>query len=444
MHTTSRLNRNTSTVTSRAAAAAILVILIGYPAWAQDNAGQDSPLSPEQLQRRVLELEQQNQDLKQHNQELERANRRLRPKAKKAPEPVDIREVYPDEAGYDFLGLGTDVDYLKAERFRIADQIESFIPPLYEPVRPFHAYTLPPGAWRIKLSSQVQRNDADFGRDGSYASLFSGVDVRSQKTVLSIQHGLELANVPDLTLALDVPFRSVQVSGSGVPFPGATMTMSGSGDGLGDISLTLKKKWLDQGNDGFNFATFIGVILPTGKDDVQFNSNQVLTTGMGPMPGPPLNIFGRNPADRLLPPALQPGQGAWGFRVGGAVTRQLKRGAIHGGIIADFFEDNDGITPGDEYKYGVSYVVPPFDSDQWAIDLSLFGRYKEDSEFPGVGILGPRSDFEHGFVMFFSPSVIFTPNPQIRFIVSPEIRIIEPDRGPSPEFGLTTSMTFTF
>lgn len=336
---------------------------------------------------------------------------------------------------------------MKAERFRIADQIESFIPPLYEPVRPFHAYTLPPGAWRISLSGRGFRNDGDFGRDSHYAKLFRHVNVRSFDANLSIKYGFEWLNFPDATLAVNIPYRSVDVSGAGHPFRiGALgITMDGGGQGIGDISVVLKKKWLDQGNSGFNFATFTGLILPTGKDDVEFKGAPTMSMfGLGiPLPIP-LNLFGRGFFDKNLPPGLQPGQGSFGFRFGAAVTRQLRRGALHAGIIYDALMENDGIEPGDELKYGVSYVFPPFESDTMAIDLSIFGRYKFDSEFRGFGIMGPREDFKNGNVMFFSPSIIITPDPQFRFFFSPEIRILEPNRGPSPEWALMMGMTYTF
>lgn len=422
-----------------------LVCLIAILAFAQRASSAYAQPPLEDLEKRVKELERRNRELQLENQRLR--TRLSDASEQDEPESIDIRVVPEDDARYQFFELGTEKDYLKAERLRIADQIESFIPPLYEPVRPFHAYTLPPGALRISLGGRVFRNDSDFGRDSRYAKLFRHVNVRSLQTNLSIQYGFELDNFPDATLAVDLPFRSVDVSGEGHPFRLGPLgiTMDGGGQGLGDISVVLKKKWLDQGNVGFNFATFTGVIIPTGKDDVEFDGAPTMKMfGIGlPLPIP-LNLFSRNFFAQNLPPGLQPGQGAFGFRVGAAVTRQFSRGALHAGAIVDLFTNNGGIVPGNELKYGVSYVFPPLDSDILAIDLSLFGRYKRDSEFRGFGIMGPREDFKYGNVLFFSPSVILTPNPQMRFFVSPEIRILEPNRGPSPEFALSTGMTITF
>ncbi len=409
----------------------------------------DSP-APESAD--VGELIEKIRALEKKNRALNTENDQLRDQLDEASdsgdvEAIDIREVPVDDEKYRFLSLGTKKDYLMAERFRIADQIESFIPPLYEPVRPFHAYTLPPGAWRISFSGKGFRNDGDFGRDSKYAKLFRHVNVRSFESNLSIQYGFEWPGFPDATLAVNVPFRSVDVSGAGHPFrlDPLGITMDGGGQGIGDVSVILKKKWLDQGNAGFNFATFTGLILPTGKDDLDFEGTPTMSMfGLGlPLPIP-LNLFGRGFFDTNLPPGLQPGQGAFGFRVGAAITRQFDRGALHAGVIYDALMEDDGIEPGDELKYGVSYVFPPFESDTMAIDLSLFGRYKFDSEFRGFGIMGRREDFKNGHALFFSPSFILTPDPQFRVFVSPEIRILEPNRGPSPEWALMVGMTYTF
>lgn len=433
--------------------AAALLVAVCSPApsaSAQTGAQQSSPTpgpSGEEYRRRLDELERANGELRARNQELERRLRGAEPAKESAPaEPVDIRQADPEAERNRFLGLGVKRDYLRQERFRIADQIESFIPPLYEPVRPFHAYTLPPGAVRIGMSSNLAFNNSDFGRDDRYAKLFEHVDVNTQTLNFQLSYGFELPALPDLTATLDIPYRAVQISGSGHParMDNMFITMDGADQGIGDMSLTLKKKWLDQGNFGVNVATFLGVIFPTGDDEGEFNRAQKFTVDGEDKPAPPLNVFGRNPTDRLFPPGVQPGQGAWGVRVGGAVTRQLERGALHAGVIADLFLENDGITVGNEVKYGFSYVFPPFKSDVLAIDLSFFGRYKADSEFEGVGILGPRENFKYGNVLFFSPSLIYTPSPQFRFFVSPEIRVLEPDEGPSPAFSLLTGITVTF
>lgn len=382
-----------------------------------------------------------------------------------------IDEIEDDEMDLRFLQIGQDRDYLRSERWRIVDQIEQAIPPLYEPVRPFHGYTLPPGAWRVGLSTTIAHNPGDFGRDSFYSLFFDDVEVDTQRTDLNISYGFETGGLRDMVLNLGIPYKFTRLNGTGHPWriDNFEMTMDGSGEGLGDITLTLKKKWIDQANAPLNFATMTGLIFPTADDSQRFNSSQTLSVdGMSQPMAPPLDIFGTEPGETLLPRSLQPGNGAWGVRLGFGTTRQLERSALHGGAVFDYlFDTTDDITPGHELRYGLSYVIPPFESDHLTLDLALFGFWKGDEEFPGQvthpvrdpGTGGPiidpgtgmplmvttdRPDFEHGNATFFSPSLVFVPAPGVRFIFSPAVRVIEPNKGPSPQWMATFGFTYTF
>lgn len=391
-------------------------------------------------------------------------------------DPPSLQDVPQEDREYDFLKLGQDRDYLEAERWRIIDQIEQAIPPLYEPVRPFHGYTLPPGAWRIGMQATFGRNPGDFGTDDFHSLFFNDVEVDFLTFDVDLFYGFEIGDIKDLTLKLNVPYKFLRHEGDGHPFriQPMVMTMEGAGEGIGDASLTLKKKWLDQANGPITFSTMLGAIFPTADDEQEFNASQTILVNGAPMmavsadlPGnPAIDIFSRKPGERFFPRVAQPGNGSWGARFGFGMTRQFERSALHWGAVFDFLADNDGITPGHELKYGVSYVFPPTDSDRWTVDLSVFGRWKGDEEFPGtivhpqrdpatggpvmdaagnmVLFTTPRPDFEHGNATFFSPSLVFIPSPNTRIFVSPAIRILEPERGPSPEWMLSIGATFTF
>lgn len=387
-----------------------------------------------------------------------------------------IREIPLDDPEYQFLTLGQSRDYLKAERRRIVDQIEQAIPPLYEPRLPFHGYTLPPGAWRAGFSATIGRNPGDFGRDDFYALFFDEVTVDFRLLNFDLFYGFELGPLHDMVLRLNVPYKSQRTAGTGHPFriDPMVMTMEGASEGIGDISLTLKKKWLDQGNGPVTFSTMLGVIFPSPDDDDEFNGSQTVFMMGQPMmaasadlPGNPIiDVFGRQPGDRLFPRVAQPGYGSWGARLGFGVTRELERAALHAGAVFDLLADNDGITPGHDLKYGASYVFPPFAGDRWTLDLSLFGRWHGDEEFPGT-IMHPERDpvtggpvmdaagnlvmfttarpnFAHGNALYVNPSLIFLGAPNARFFASPAIRVVQPDQGPSPRWMLTAGQTFTF
>lgn len=388
----------------------------------------------------------------------------------------NINTIPENDADYLFLKLGTQIDYLRAERWRIIDQIEQAIPPLYEPVRPFHGYTLPPGAWRLSLNTAWARNNGDFGTDDFYSLFFDNVKVKTQTTELNIGYGFEAFGIHDIVAQLTIPYKTQKTSGTGHPFriDPMEMTMEGAASGLGDVSLTFKKKWFDQANAGITFSSFAGIIFPTGEDEEEFNASQTIFVMGTPMqavsadlPGnPAIDVFGRDPGDLFFPRVGQPGNGSWGVRVGVGVSKEFERSALHAGAVYDALADNDGIDPGDELRYGISYVLPILPSDHLAVDLALVGSWKGDEKFPGqimhperdTATGGPkmdadgnmlmfvtdRPDFKHGNILFASPSLIFTPSPNIRFNISPAVRVSEPEEGPSPEWTLMIGLSNTF
>lgn len=454
-----------------------LIVFLCLGLWQVSSAsaqerGKGGEPSWEELRRRVQELEAENAELRG---KLEQAAPQEKP-------GLSIGEIEKEAPEAKFLKLGERKEYLQAERYRIIEQIETFIPPLYEPLRPFHSFTLPPGAWRIALSTNTFNNNGDFGRDDDYSLFFNDVRVRNLVFNTDIFYGFELPYLPDLVARLNIPYRRTSIRGGGHPFRIKTMrmTMEGDSEGLGDISLTFKKKWLDQGNYYVNFATMLGVIFPTGEHREEFSDSQTLFVNGKPMAvsgaagGPRVDAFGADNGKRccLIPNGSQPGTGAWGGRIGFGITRQFQfmRGSLHGGMIYDFFGDNaDGIEPGNELKFGISYVSPLLKGDRLALDLSFFGQDKAPERFPGRimhpvrdpndTLGGPIMDtatgmpklfttrrpaFRHGTVAFLSPSLIFVPTPTTRIIVSPAFRVLEPEKGPSPDFRLDVSLTHTF
>ena len=56
----------------------------------------------------------------------------------------------------------------------------------------------------------------------------------------------------------------------------------------------------------------------------------------------------------------------------------------------------------------------------------------------------PRPPFEHGTVMFLSPSIVILPKPSLRLTISPLVRVYQPNQGPSPAFRLVFGATTTF
>lgn len=391
--------------------------------------------------------------------------------AQAAPVPVSYA-VDPSADEMRFLDLGVRRSYIGAERRRLVDQIHTMIPPIYEPAfSPFHGYTLPPRAFRVGIGSDRFINHDDFGRDEVYARFFDNLKVENQHVEAELAYGLDEND----TLRVVAPLRSAIVSGTGQAFriKPMVMSMNGQSFGVGDVQVMLKRKWFDQAYRPFNFATVTGVQLPTGRDDSRFNDAQTLVMNGMAMPvsslsgGPKVDLFSD---DLRLPNSAQPGTGSWAVMVGAMGTRQLTwnraRGAIHGGVLYKAFKDNgNGVRPGNEFVFAASWVRPPTASDRFTIDLTLLGRNKQSEQFPGLimhpepdengmpimdanGMIQmfvtPRPPFEHGTIVFASPSVVVVPKPSLRLSFSPMFRVYEPRRGPSPAFRLMFGITTLF
>lgn len=462
-------------------------------------AGEDPPAKTSEppgeaaeARQRIAELErsleQLRQALRQKEEALQEAQKQLEavPKessrqnggdgeavANSASEPVFSYAFDAEDPEFLFLQLGVQKNYIRYESRRLIDQLRAAIPPIYEPAfSPFHGYTLPAGAFRITLDNDRFINHHDFGRDEFYSAFFKNVKVENQHVNVNAFYGISENN----TLRVTLPFKSTTVSGTGEAFRirPMVMTMNGNAFGLGDIQVMLKHKWLDQGYGPFNLATAIGAQFPTGDNDERFSDSQTLFMSGMPMPvsaaagGPRVDLFSD---DLRLPNSAQPGTGAWGINLGVMATRQLtwngRRGAIHAGALYRAMADTaEGVRPGNELMFGVSYVRPLLESDHLSFDLTFFGRNKQSERFPGLithpeadpatrlpimnpdGSLKmfttPRPPFEHGTIMFLSPSIILIPKSILRITLSPMFRIHEPLRGPSPAFRLVVGIQSIF
>lgn len=375
-----------------------------------------------------------------------------------ASEGDEVRLDFSGEE-FKFLDLGVEEDYMKLERYRTIEQINTFIPPLYQPAFVGHGYVLPPGAVRVGLKSTFLNIDPDDFFKGSASDLVhENHSIDRIRTDLQLFYGLDR----NMTLFLNIPYWSSNSTGSVHPAGVQTMDLhvEANTQELGDVSLILKKKWVDQGNFRFNFATVVGVKFPTGSNSQKFDQPMVVkqedgTLATAFMGGP----FPRFSDDGRLPQVLQPGTGDFGYTFGLMGTRQFARfpSAFHAGILATILEGEDGIEPGDEVRFFASYVKPLY-GERMALDLTVNGMDKGNDKYSGTfmhpfpnpdGTLGgmvttPRPSFRGGTVAFFSPSLIWTPQPQVRMTATASFRLNEPDLGPWPGSVFQFSLTYTF
>lgn len=190
-------------------------------------------------------------------------------------------------------------------------------------------------------------------------------------------------------------------------------------------------------------------------------------------------VFGRFSGDGRLPSTLQPGTGDFSFLLGGFVTRQfnpgsyLGRSALHLGLIHRFVLADDGIDFGDVTTFFASWVKPVY-KDYLALDLTFVGFDKETDSYAGKipepeihtcdatdvanGVGGcaavgddaflfevvDRPPFSGGLTGMVAPSLIFSPDPQIRLTTSALFRVHAPKLGPAPPWVLRLNLDFIF
>ena len=379
-----------------------------------------------------------------------------------------------DPAADRFLELGTPKGVLggaeqKAfELSQIKTQIKSFIPPLLRPAITQHAFVLPPGMYAASVTHRYTSLDGDdFFRDGEPdLAHFKDFGLERNLTDFDFFYGFDLQRkyLHGFTFRVNVPLLSSRTHG--FVHPGGLQAVRAenisSTQEVGDIGLFLKKKLVDQGVFPFGVAAVAGISLPTGDNKEKFGSDGRINIITPMVPGGMNAVFKRFADDGRLPCTLQPGTGAPTYLLGTFVTRQFSAGdlpgrsAAHIGAAHRFVSESDGVDCGDTTTAFASFVKPVY-KDYLALDLSFIGIHKQDDEYkglfpkPGTGpgspnplVLIPRPPFSGGFTGMIAPSLIFSPDPQIRFTISGLVRAIQPDLGPAPPWVIRANLEVIF
>lgn len=187
-------------------------------------------------------------------------------------------------------------------------------------------------------------------------------------------------------------------------------------------------------------------------------------------------VFWRFSDDGRIPAALQPGTGTFSFLTALFFTRVnqqhfslLGRSAFHWGAAHLFRSEKDGIDPGDQLTVFGSLVKPmPYFEDILALDLSFISFWLTGDSYKGRFFLPTPTDdqgnpvptwdqattvtfrerdrepFASGWTGFITPSVIFSPDPSMRFTASSLVRLLAPEVGPAPDFVIRAAFEVTF
>lgn len=380
-------------------------------------------------------------------------------------------DVDPDSIENDYLKMGIERSYSDQQRYSIQDQIQSFIPPLYEPVLTQSAFVLPPGALRFQTSYRhaAGMNAGDVAGQQKIGARFADFDL--QRSFVDFDAFLGLDH--NLTLRVNVPFAFSTMDAELKPgfFEPVSVFPQAGSRAIGDVSVFLKKKFVDQGNFPVGLAGVAALRIPTGADDERFDPRTTVNimgadmllplpavdaAGM-PIPGSADGTFRRFSNDGRLPAPLQPGLGTWGGSLGLFATRILEggsfygRGAFHAGALYELRPEHDGIDPGDEATFFVTAVKPVY-GDMLSLDLSYIVKDQQNDSYAGLMLvptaMGPqvmgRPTFSGGTTQFLGASLIVTPNPLFQVTFSGLMRTAKPEIGPSPDFVFRVALQYTF
>ena len=367
-----------------------------------------------------------------------------------------------------FLNLGVDEDFTKLERGLIKEQVKNFIPPLLVPAIGGHAYVLPPGLFNFSTSFKFVNVDQD-ACDGDPDNIHRENQVQRRFLTSSLKYGFDLNKkyFHSFTAVINLTYES-SVNRGPVRLPDVgnnakSVYNTGTSEGLQDLNIMIKKKIWDQGNKPIGWAVAAGVYLPTGNSSMKAGDNGIIsvkdeTTGTVTKP-----TFKRYTDTDEIPAGRQLGFGDFSYKIASFWTRQFLPGdmpsflegtkfdrmAVHWGMAYRFNPEHEGVDPGDTATFFGSMVVPVY-KDYLSAQVSTINKWQEndsydgDFKFPNKSAAAPRPDFRGGWLNLIGPSLIYSPDPLVRFTATYLHRVKAPSLGPSPSYVVNLGAAITF
>lgn len=367
-----------------------------------------------------------------------------------------------------FLNLGVDEDFTKLERGLIKEQVKNFIPPLLVPAIGGHAYVLPPGLFNFSTSFKFVNVDEDDWA-GDPDNIHRENQVQRRFLTSSLKYGFDLNKkyFHSFTAVVNLTYES-SVNRGPVRLPDVgnnakSVYNTGTSEGLQDLNIMIKKKIWDQGNKPIGWAVAAGVYLPTGNSSMKAGDNGIIsvkdeTTGTVTKP-----TFKRFTDTGELPAGRQLGFGDFSYKIASFWTRQFLPGdmpsflegtkfdrmAVHWGMAYRFNPEHEGVDPGDTATFFGSMVVPVY-KDYLSAQVSTINKWQEndsydgDFKFPNKSAAAPRPDFRGGWLNLIGPSLIYSPDPLVRFTATYLHRVKAPSLGPSPSYVVNLGAAITF
>ena len=372
-----------------------------------------------------------------------------------------------------FLNLGVDKKFTKLERDLIKVQVKNFIPPLLVPAVGGHAFVLPPGLFQVAANFKfVNVWGEDWAKNGDFDPTHRAQTVQRRFLTTSLRYGFDLDKkfFHSFTAVLNLTYESSTSRGP-VTLPGGTadggnpqsVFNGGTAEGLQDLNLMIKKKIWDQGNKPIGWAVAAGVFFPTGSTNKRVGDNGTIAIDRTAGGNLRRRLFRRFTENGTLPAGRQLGTGEMSYKVATFFTRQFlpgdlpdflagtpfDRAAIHWGGAYTFHAEHNGVDRGDLATIFGSMVVPVY-KDYLSVQVSSITNWQANDTyeglftFPNATVPVARPDFRGGWLSLVGPSIIYSPDPLVRFTGTLLGRVVQPVLGPSPSYVANLGLSVVF
>jgi hypothetical protein len=262
--------------------------------------------------------------------------------------------------------------------------------------------TLAQGKWDLSLREDYT-NFQNISRAGAErrAATAGEFDAIQESSITSLGVGYGITD--DLQLGLSIGyyrgngFIDAEKGDDGIE------SSTANPSGFTDLSFQLKYRVL-QGKPG-NLSVLVGVVAPTGKDNV------VLASG------------------ESLEPSSQPGTGAWAYQFGVAYSRYLtSRVTIDASAVYTLRTEHDGFEVGDRLDLGVATAYRLTDSIKQFPNFSVF------AEVNAVWLGKDTEDGTHnpntgGWTIYITPGGRIRFNENVALTIAPSFPIVQEENG---------------
>jgi hypothetical protein len=245
------------------------------------------------------------------------------------------------------------------------------------PITTISAATLDKGMITLSLFAEYIKLDP-FSDAELKALARNGQDVHSHDSIFHGFAGIGYGITNDLTVALRIPYESIQNIRASEPDDPDIVTRHGDSKGIGDLSILGIYRFAKLADLNLSSALLLGIKVPTGRTSVKGAGGVRLETEQ------------------------QPGSGSWDPMIGIAATKRFGRLSLDANLLYMFATRGSQDTNlGDLFNYNLaaSYRLSP-KPFAWDLVLEMNGEWKDRQKIAGV-----RDPNSGGSEVYLSPGV---------------------------------------